>query len=173
MGQAIRPVQDLPEPLPLLPLVVTDHIAQSSCLSERSEDNTGGVSRRRQGCGAVWSPSDPSRGLSEHLSVDSDETADRDRPGSLWCTRMHVSQGTIVNRIARCADTDQGFAGTVRRMIAQAPVKHMDETGIRVEGTLHWRPVVCTTLLTFFWIGAGHWEGERRWDARRHRPRGP
>jgi len=51
VGQAIRPVPDLPEPLPLLPLVVTDHIAQSSCLSERSEDNAGGVSRRRQGHG--------------------------------------------------------------------------------------------------------------------------
>ncbi|MCY4304061.1 MAG: transposase, partial [Aestuariivita sp.] len=48
-----------------------------------------------------------------------------------------------------------GFAGTVRRAVAQAPVTHMDETGTRVEGTLHWLHVACTTLLTCFWVGAG------------------
>jgi len=40
-------------------------------------------------------------------------------------------------------------------MIAQAPVNHRDETGIRVAGKLHWLPVACTTLRTFFWIRTG------------------
>lgn len=56
--------------------------------------------------------------------------------------------------MSRWADRYQEFSDTVRRAVTQALVTHRDETGTRVEGTPHWLPVACTTLLTFFWTGA-------------------
>ncbi len=70
-----------------------------------------------------------------------------------------MSPGTIVNLVARCADHYQGFASTLRRAVAQVPMKYMDETGIRIEGNLHWLHGVGTTLLTFFWIGTDRGDG--------------
>ena len=42
------------------------------------------------------------------------------------------------------------FAETVRDHVAQAPVKHMDETGFRIAGTTQWLHVASTQLLTFY-----------------------
>jgi transposase len=42
------------------------------------------------------------------------------------------------------------FAETVRDHVAQAPVKHMDETGFRIAGTTRWLHVASTLLLTFY-----------------------
>ncbi len=37
----------------------------------------------------------------------------------------------------------------------QAPVKHLDETGIRINGQTHWLHVLCTPLLTILRIATG------------------
>ncbi len=149
VGQEIRQVQDLPEPLPL---IVTDHIGHRcvcpSCQGTTQAAFPEGVKATVQygphlGSLAVY--------LSTYQLIPTQRLVEtfRDLFG------VHLSQGTIVNMVSRCADTYQGFAGTVRRAVVQAPVKHMDETGIRVQGKLHWLHVACTTLLTFFWMGTG------------------
>ena len=47
---------------------------------------------------------------------------------------LKLSQGTVSAIIGRGAGEFAQLAGQIRKLIAEAPVKHMDETGIRVEG---------------------------------------
>ncbi len=149
VGQEIRQVQDLPEPLPLM---VTDHVAHN-CVCPTCQGTTQATFPDGVKAAVQYGP---------HLS----SLAVYLRTCQLIPTKrlvetfrdlfgVHLSQGTIVNRVSRCADACQGFAGTVRRAVVQAPVTPMDETGIRVAGKLHWLHVACTTLLTFVWMGTG------------------
>ena len=41
----------------------------------------------------------------------------------------------------------------VGELIKTAPVKHFDETGMRVKGKLEWIHITCTTLLCQFRLG--------------------
>ena len=47
---------------------------------------------------------------------------------------------------ARC----QVFVDTLREQVANAPVRHMDETGFRVSGKTQWLHIASTFLLTFY-----------------------
>jgi len=71
-----------------------------------SGDNEGLLSRRDQGHGAARSQSGQPGGVSGHLPAGSDETA-VETFRDLFGVRM--SQGTIMDTTARCADTCRGF----------------------------------------------------------------
>lgn len=45
-----------------------------------------------------------------------------------------------------------GFEARVAELIAQAPIAHADETGLRVAGSLHWLHVVSTKSLTWYGV---------------------
>ena len=45
-----------------------------------------------------------------------------------------------------------GFEAKVTELIAQAPIAHADETGLRVAGSLHWLHVVSTKSLTWYGV---------------------
>ena len=66
---------------------------------------------------------------------------------------VSMSQGTIHAAIRRAAGGCAGFWRQVREMAAKAPVKHFDETGMRVAGSLRWVHVACTALLCHFRLG--------------------
>ena len=68
---------------------------------------------------------------------------------------VKVSPGTVVNMVSRRARAYGGLVDTIRAGVVKARVKHMDETGLRIEGRLHWLHVACTHLLTYLWIGKG------------------
>jgi transposase len=63
-----------------------------------------------------------------------------------------LSTGTIVANNLRLAGQLTGFEAAVAGQLRQAPVVHVDESGLRVEGQLHWLHVACTPRLTFYGV---------------------
>jgi len=57
---------------------------------------------------------------------------------------------TIARISQDCARRFQGFADVVRDRVADAPVKHMDETGFRIGGKTQWLHIASTIWLTFY-----------------------
>ncbi len=64
-----------------------------------------------------------------------------------------VSPGTVSALLDSGAERFSGFAEHVGAAAARAAVKHMDETGVRVDGRLRQFHVMCTELLSFFRLG--------------------
>jgi transposase len=63
---------------------------------------------------------------------------------------MHLVTATIARISQDCAQRFQSFADAVRDHVAAAPVKHMDETGLRIGGKTQWLHIASTVLLTFY-----------------------
>lgn len=61
-----------------------------------------------------------------------------------------VSPGTIVNLTHNLANKLCPFNEEIKIALHNEPVIHNDETGGRVEGTLHWFHVTCTPYLTLY-----------------------
>ncbi len=61
-----------------------------------------------------------------------------------------MSAATVAAMGQRKADAWSGLAGHIGEQVKQAAVKHMDETGLRIAGRLHWLHVASTLLLTFY-----------------------
>jgi transposase len=58
-----------------------------------------------------------------------------------------------IARISReAARRCQGFADAVRDQVAAAPLKHLDETGLRIGGRTQWLHIASTVRLTFYRI---------------------
>ena len=57
---------------------------------------------------------------------------------------------TIARMSRLCAERFAGFAEAVRDHVAAAPVRHMDETGLRIGGRTQWLHIASTVLLTFY-----------------------
>lgn len=85
---------------------------------------------------------------------------------SQMCTDLFarpVSEATVQAAVAAAYHALAGFEATAADLIAQAPIAHADETGLRVAGQLHWLHVVSTKTLT--WYGVHRKRGS---DAIRH-----
>ena len=67
---------------------------------------------------------------------------------------VRIAAATLEGMSRACATRLQGFTETVRDLVADAPVKHLDETGFRIGGTTQWLHVACTVLLTFYRVCA-------------------
>ncbi len=69
---------------------------------------------------------------------------------------VRISTATIAAMGRRTARRFESFLDHVAEIIrTQAPVKHLDETGIRINGQTHWLHVLCTPLLTILRIATG------------------
>ena len=70
--------------------------------------------------------------------------------------KIRISSATIARKIAQKATEMNPFAEAVKDTLSgnQTAVKHMDETGLRVEGKTRWVHVLCSTLISYFRLGA-------------------
>lgn len=50
----------------------------------------------------------------------------------------NISQGTLVNFVNECANNIEPFMDKVKTKIKNEDLLHFDETGFRIEGSLHW-----------------------------------
>jgi transposase len=63
---------------------------------------------------------------------------------------IDICTATIGNMIRAYAGRIIDFVRVIRDKVAQAPVKHMDETGFRINGKTRWLHVSCTNLMTHY-----------------------
>lgn len=61
-----------------------------------------------------------------------------------------VSTGTIVAMVKEGAERLDAFLASLRDQLSHADVVHADETGLRVDASLHWVHSASTTLLTLY-----------------------
>jgi transposase len=140
VGVESRQVFDLPE----IRLSVTEHRAE----------------RRRCACGCVTKATFPEvatapacygpgiRALAAYLSVH--QHLPMDRMAQLFSDVLHapVSVGALASMVTEAADALPPFLDVTRSLLHDAPAVHFDETGGRVEGSLHWVHSASTELLT-------------------------
>ncbi len=147
-GHNARQVFDLPEPSPL---VVTEHRAHDCVCA---------------GCGAHTRASFPD-GVNAPVQYGPRIAAlvtyllhyqllPEDRLAELLADLFGIRlvAATIARMSRTCAARLQDFAATVRDLVANAAVKHMDETGFRIGGKTQWLHVACTAWLTFYRVCA-------------------
>jgi len=65
---------------------------------------------------------------------------------------QQVSQATLFHAVETCHEKLTGYEEAIKNILRQASVAHADESGARVDGSLHWLHVVCTQMLTFYGI---------------------
>jgi transposase len=136
--------------IPPLRLSVTEHRAQS----------------RRCGCGHVTAAAFPAEARSpacygpgvravicylavyQHLPVDRTAKLLADLLGA------PVSTGTVAAVAARAADVVAPTVDVIRARLVAAGVVHVDETGARVAGKLHWIHVAATAVYTLLTVHA-------------------
>jgi transposase len=63
-----------------------------------------------------------------------------------------LSAGTLVAANERVFAQLEPFAQVLAKQVPQAPVVHLDESGLRVAGALHWLHVASTAELTFYGV---------------------
>ena len=71
-----------------------------------------------------------------------------------------VSEGSIVNWVREAEENLTPTQHTLERLVLQSRLAHVDETGGRIEGILHWFHVVSTRFLTIY-----HWHRKRGREA--------
>lgn len=63
-----------------------------------------------------------------------------------------LSEATVQAAVTQAHHALAGFEAAAADLVAQAPVAHADETGLRVAGKLHWLHVVSTKTLTWYGV---------------------
>ena len=118
------------------------------------------MQRRRCACGCTVKATAPReatapacygpsvRALAVYLAVH--QHLPYDRMAQLFCDVLgiEVSVGALTQMVAEAGGALGLFTEVVRDLLIDAPAVHFDETGARVEGSLHWVHVACTALLT-------------------------
>ena len=65
-------------------------------------------------------------------------------------TGIKPSAGTVVNMLHSAANTAKRYTDVFPQILNQKPVVHCDETGVEINGKLHWVHVICTSGLTYY-----------------------
>lgn len=71
-----------------------------------------------------------------------------------------LSEGTITSMVTRCAGNLEETISRIGRLVTACDVDNADETGFRVEGSLHWAHVLCNGKYTIIKLsGRRGWPG--------------
>jgi transposase len=145
LGYESRQVFDLPE----RPLAVTEHRAEIKCCPHCAEkvraNFPAGVSAPVQ-----YGP----RFQSLMVYLNQQQLLPYDRLAQL-CEDLFgqpMSAGTLAAANERTYEKLTPFAQALVNQAPQAPVVHLDESGLRVQGALHWLHVASTAELTFYGV---------------------
>jgi transposase len=143
-GHTTRQVFDLPEPRPLL---VTEHRAHA-CLC----GNCGAETRAAFPEDVTAPVQYGARLAAVVVYLLHFQLLPEKRLAGLMADLfgVHLVTATIAGMSRACAARFQGFAAAVRDRVAAAPVKHMDETGLRIGGKTQWLHIASTIWLTFY-----------------------
>jgi len=143
-GHTARQVFDLPEPKPL---IVTEHRAHA-CLC----GNCGAETRAAFPEDVTAPVQYGARLAAVVVYLLHYQLLPEKRLAALMADLFGVNlvTATIAGMSRACAVRCHGFAATVRDRVAAAPVKHMDETGLRICGETQWLHIASTIWLTFY-----------------------
>ena len=150
-GFAARQVFDLPPPPPL---TVTEHRAHTctcpGCGKRTRGDFPEGVKAPVQYGDHIAAMASY---LQTHHCIPDERLSQifRDLFG------VRISAATLARLIAKVARGARSFTDAVRDALcgAQVVVKHLDETGLRVEGRNRWQHVICSLTMSHFRMGVG------------------
>ena len=97
--------------------------------------------------------------LTQHHMLPVQRTADL--MGDLF--DLPVSDATVLAAVEEAGERLEPTVTAIGQAISAAPIAHADETGLRVDGKLHWLHVLATGLLT--WMGIHPNRGKKAFDA--------
>jgi transposase len=138
-----RQIMDLPE----LRLQVTEHQIQAICCPECQHLTT---ARFPEGVNAPAQYGPRLQALAVYLSQYQLLPLERICELLTDLQLCQLSQGTVVNWIARASNTLQPCLQTLKELLVSSSLDHVDETGGRIKGLLHWFHVNATKWLTLY-----------------------
>jgi len=65
-----------------------------------------------------------------------------------------ISDQTIIDATQDCYEALEQVEQEIKQAVLESEVAHFDETGMRVEGKLHWFHTACTTLVCYLFVHA-------------------
>lgn len=133
--------------LPVQSLVVTEHQSERKVCPHCREVHQGSFP---EGVAAPVQYGHKVKALVSLLSVGHHLSVGRIKSLFTDLFGYALNEGTIQSANASCYDQLAEEEAIIREQLAQQSVIHADETGVRVEGKLHWLHVAGSTLLTYF-----------------------
>ena len=147
---AARQVFDLAPPPPL---IVTEHRAHT-CECHRCGAQTRAAFP--EGVSAPTQYGDHIASLAVYLQVQHGVADERVAQVFYDIHGVKITSATVASLIAKKAKAFNPFSEAVKDLLSGAKtiVKHLDETGFRVEGRLRWFHVLCSPFLSHLRLGA-------------------
>ena len=150
-GFAARQVFDLPPPPPL---TVTEHRAHTCTCPGCGKRTRGDFP---EGVKAPVQYGDHIAAMASYLQTQHCIPDERLSQIFRDLFGVRISAATLARLIAKVARGARSFTDAVRDALcgAQVVVKHLDETGLRVEGRNRWQHVICSLTMSHFRMGVG------------------